>query len=99
MKNYRFKHLLYQRILTRLQMPYVKVMGNVAQHLLHVACNGGVANRHECGYQNPIAQQKFHALLEAHEFHGRTASWVVSLRIIIRKKVGRRQSHQLVSLE
>ena len=50
MKNYGFTHLLYQRILTLLQMPYVKVMGNVAEHLLHVACNGGVAIRDECGY-------------------------------------------------
>ena len=50
LKNYRFTHLLYQRILTLLQMPYVKVMGNVAEHLLHVACNGGVAIRDECGY-------------------------------------------------
>ena len=54
-------------------MPYVKVMGNVAEHQLHVACNGGVAIRDECGYQNPTAQQKFHA------FHGRTASWLISL--------------------
>ena len=74
-------------------MPYVKVMGNVAEHLLHVAI------RDECGYQNPTAQQKFHALLEAHEFHGRTASWLVSLQIIIREKVHRSHSHQLVSLQ
>ena len=60
-------------------MPYVKVMGNVAEHQLHVACNGGVVIRDECGYQNPTAQQKFHALLESHEFHGRTASWLISL--------------------
>ena len=44
-------------------MPYVKVMGNVAEHQLHVACNGGVAIRDECGYQNPTAQQKFHAFM------------------------------------
>ena len=80
-------------------MLYVKVMGNVAQHLLHVACNGGVVIRDECGYQNHTAQQKFHALLEAHEFHGRTASWLVSLWIIIRKKVRRSHTHPLVSLE
>ena len=66
-------------------------MNNVAQHLLHVACHGGVGIGGKCGYQHPTAQKKFHELLETHKFHGRTTSWLVSVQIIRRQKV-----HQII---